>query len=81
MTIALAAGPLIGLGTGALEAVRTDVDNAVATRPGLPLSHATIGQMCDRVCLLVRGRLEAEGDPGTVVARYRKVVSAVEILA
>ncbi len=36
----------------------------------------TIERMCDRVCLLVRGRLEAEGDPGKVVARYREVLSA-----
>jgi ABC-type polysaccharide/polyol phosphate transport system ATPase subunit len=35
----------------------------------------TIEQMCDRACLLVRGRLEAEGDPGKVVARYREVLS------
>jgi ABC-type polysaccharide/polyol phosphate transport system ATPase subunit len=36
----------------------------------------TIERMCDRVCLLVRGRLEAEGDPGKVAARYREVLSA-----
>jgi ABC-type polysaccharide/polyol phosphate transport system ATPase subunit len=42
------------------------------------VSHGmqTIEQMCDRVCLLVRGRLEAEGDPGKVVRRYREVLSA-----
>jgi ABC-type polysaccharide/polyol phosphate transport system ATPase subunit len=34
-----------------------------------------IEQMCDRVCLLVRGRLKAEGEPGKVVARYREVMS------
>ncbi len=34
----------------------------------------TIEQMCDRVCLLVRGRLEAEGDPGKVAARYHQVL-------
>ena len=34
----------------------------------------TIEQMCDRACLLVRGQLEAEGDPGKVVARYREVL-------
>jgi ABC-type polysaccharide/polyol phosphate transport system ATPase subunit len=36
-------------------------------------SMPTIEQMCDRVCLLVRGRLEAEGNPEEVVARYREV--------
>ena len=36
----------------------------------------TIERMCDRVCLLVRGRLEAEGEPGKVAARYREVLSA-----
>ena len=35
----------------------------------------TIGQMCDRACLLVRGRLEAEGEPAKVVTRYREVLS------
>jgi ABC-type polysaccharide/polyol phosphate transport system ATPase subunit len=35
-----------------------------------------IEQMCDRVCLLVRGRMEAEGDPANVVVRYREVLSA-----
>ena len=35
----------------------------------------TIEQMCDRACLLVRGRLEAEGEPGKVIARYREVLS------
>jgi ABC-type polysaccharide/polyol phosphate transport system ATPase subunit len=46
------------------------------------VSHSmpTIERMCDRVCLLVRGRLEAEGDPGKVVARYREVVSAGDAL-
>ena len=41
------------------------------------VSHSmqTIERMCDRVCLLVRGRLEAEGDPGKVVARYRESLS------
>jgi ABC-type polysaccharide/polyol phosphate transport system ATPase subunit len=34
----------------------------------------TIEQMCDRACLLVRGRIESEGEPGTVVARYRELV-------
>jgi ABC-type polysaccharide/polyol phosphate transport system ATPase subunit len=34
----------------------------------------TIEQMCDRACLLVRGRIESEGEPGTVVGRYRELV-------
>jgi ABC-type polysaccharide/polyol phosphate transport system ATPase subunit len=42
----------------------------------LLVSHAldTIERMCDRACLLVRGRLEADGDPGKVIARYRELV-------
>jgi ABC-type polysaccharide/polyol phosphate transport system ATPase subunit len=42
------------------------------------VSHNTsmIERMCDRVCLLVRGRLEAEGDPGPVIGRYQAVTSA-----
>ena len=41
------------------------------------VSHSmqTIEEMCDRACLLVRGRLEAEGEPGKVIARYREVLS------
>jgi ABC-type polysaccharide/polyol phosphate transport system ATPase subunit len=41
----------------------------------------TIQRMCDRVCLLVRGRLEMEGDPEKVVARYREVLRAGKALA
>ncbi len=42
----------------------------------LLVSHGldTIERMCDRACLLVRGRLEADGDPGKVIARYRELV-------
>jgi ABC-type glutathione transport system ATPase component len=42
----------------------------------LLVSHAldTIVRMCDRACVFVRGRLEADGDPGKVVARYRELV-------
>ena len=42
----------------------------------LLVSHAldTIERMCDRAGLFVRGRLEADGDPGKVVARYRELV-------
>jgi ABC-type polysaccharide/polyol phosphate transport system ATPase subunit len=36
----------------------------------------TIERMCDRACLLVKGRLEAEGDPREVLARYQEVASA-----
>jgi len=41
------------------------------------VSHSmqTIERMCDRACLLVRGRLEAEGDPTKVVERYREMLS------
>ena len=39
-------------------------------------SMSMIERMCDRVCLLVRGRLEAEGDPGQVIGRYQAVTSA-----
>ena len=42
------------------------------------VSHSTsiIERMCDRVCRLDRGRLEADGDPGQVVGRYQAVTSA-----
>jgi ABC-type polysaccharide/polyol phosphate transport system ATPase subunit len=42
------------------------------------VSHSTsiIERMCDRVCLLVRGRLEADGDPAQVIGRYQAVTSA-----
>jgi ABC-type polysaccharide/polyol phosphate transport system ATPase subunit len=36
----------------------------------------TIERMCDRACLLVKGRLAAEGDPREVLARYQEVASA-----
>ena len=44
------------------------------------VSHdmGTIEQMCDRACLLVRGRVEAEGEPGKVIERYREVLAAGE---
>jgi ABC-type polysaccharide/polyol phosphate transport system ATPase subunit len=40
------------------------------------VSHnmATIGQMCDRACLLVGGRLDSDGEPAKVAARYRAVL-------
>jgi ABC-2 type transport system ATP-binding protein len=37
-------------------------------------SRATIEQMCDRACLLVGGRLEADGEPARVAARYREAL-------
>lgn len=39
------------------------------------VSHdmATAERPCDRACLLVRGDMEAEGNPAKVVARYREV--------
>ena len=42
------------------------------------VSHSmeTIEQMCDRACLLVRGRLDAEGEPARIVERYREVMRA-----
>jgi ABC-2 type transport system ATP-binding protein len=41
------------------------------------VSHSLgmIEEMCDRACLLARGRLEADGDPEKVVARYREILS------
>jgi len=39
-----------------------------------------VEQLCDRACLLVHGRLEADGDPGKVVEAYRKAVG-VDVLA
>ena len=35
-----------------------------------------IERMCDRVCLLVKGRLDAEGGAREVLARYQEVASA-----
>ena len=32
----------------------------------------SVQRMCDRACLLVRGRLELEGEPSKVVAAYRE---------
>lgn len=45
------------------------------------VSHAldTIERLADRACLLVRGRVEAEGDPAKVVARYREMLAAGEV--
>ena len=42
------------------------------------VSHdlVTVARMCDRACLLVRGCLDVEGEPGKVIARYRKVLAA-----
>jgi len=44
------------------------------------VSHdlATIQRMCDRACLLLRGRVEAEGEPQKVVARYREVIAGAQ---
>jgi ABC-2 type transport system permease protein len=41
-----------------------------------PVSMVPPKRMCDRVCLLLRGRLEAEGGPGQVIERYQAVTSA-----
>jgi ABC-type polysaccharide/polyol phosphate transport system ATPase subunit len=35
----------------------------------------TVERMCDRACLLVHGRLDLEGEPGKVIARYREVLA------
>ncbi len=42
------------------------------------VSHdmSMIQELCDRVCLLMRGRLEAEGEPAKVVQRYKDVARA-----
>jgi lipopolysaccharide transport system ATP-binding protein len=42
------------------------------------VSHGmdTVERMCDRACLLLRGQVEAEGEPSKVIARYREVLSA-----
>jgi ABC-type polysaccharide/polyol phosphate transport system ATPase subunit len=34
-----------------------------------------IERLCDRACLLVRGELDIEGEPGKVIARYRDVLA------
>ncbi|HEV8674907.1 MAG TPA: ABC transporter ATP-binding protein [Methylomirabilota bacterium] len=40
------------------------------------VSHATglVERLADRACLLLRGRLEADGEPAKVVARYREAL-------
>ena len=40
-----------------------------------------VESLCDRACLLVRGRLEAEGHPSAVVKRYREQLATWEHLA
>jgi ABC-type polysaccharide/polyol phosphate transport system ATPase subunit len=42
------------------------------------VSHGmeTVERMCDRACLLVRGALDLEGEPGKVIARYREVLAS-----
>jgi homopolymeric O-antigen transport system ATP-binding protein len=35
---------------------------------------ATVQRMCDRACLILRGRMEAEGEPAKVIARYREAL-------
>ena len=32
-------------------------------------------RMCDRACLLVHGRVDFEGEPGKVIARYREILA------
>jgi ABC-type polysaccharide/polyol phosphate transport system ATPase subunit len=34
-----------------------------------------VERLCDRACLLVRGELDLEGEPGKVIARYRDVLA------
>jgi ABC-type polysaccharide/polyol phosphate transport system ATPase subunit len=43
------------------------------------VSHdlTTVQRMCDRACLMVHGRVESEGEPTKVVARYREVLGAM----
>jgi ABC-type polysaccharide/polyol phosphate transport system ATPase subunit len=55
-----------------IEALRRQGTTIVLVSHQLPM----IERMCDRVCLLVRGRLEAEGDPRQAIARYQEVTSA-----
>jgi len=40
-----------------------------------------VSEMCDRACLLVRGRLEADGEPAKVIERYREVRRAIRASA
>jgi ABC-type polysaccharide/polyol phosphate transport system ATPase subunit len=35
---------------------------------------ATVQRMCDRACLILRGRMEAEGEPAKVIERYREAL-------
>jgi len=41
------------------------------------VSHSMdiVERMCDRACLLVRGSLDTEGEPGKVIGRYRELLA------
>jgi ABC-type polysaccharide/polyol phosphate transport system ATPase subunit len=41
------------------------------------VSHSlqAVERMCDRACLLVQGRLDLEGEPAKVIARYRETLA------
>ena len=54
-----------------MDEVRSRGTTIVLVSHDLP----TLERMCDRACLLVHGRLDAEGEPGKVVARYREVLA------
>ena len=42
------------------------------------VSHSldVVGRMCDRACLLIHGRVEADGNPADVIAHYRDITAA-----
>ncbi len=54
-----------------MEDVRRRDTTVVLVSHDLP----TVERMCDRACLLVHGRLDLEGEPGKVIARYRDVLA------
>ena len=54
-----------------MEEVRRGGTTIVLVSHDLP----TVERMCDRACLLVKGRLEGEGEPRKVLARYREVLA------
>ncbi len=57
-----------------LKAIRELGHTIVMVSHSLPAVEA----MCDRACLLMSGRLVAEGPPAQVVGRYREIVAGAE---
>ena len=71
-----------GTGFGLLGLVGV-LGDAGCLRAAAPVRNPldVVESLCDRACLLVRGRLEAEGHPSAVVKRYREQLATWEHLA